>query len=84
MSVIWTGKGEAMDAIGLAVACHLCGVTVGEPCTTRVFPLTRGLKTHIQRHDLAEAFGFVLTGAPPAPKPAPAPARAAPEPDLFA
>jgi hypothetical protein len=84
MSVIWTGKGEAMDAIGLAVACYLCGAEAGQPCTTRVFPLTLGLKTHIQRHDLAKAFGFVLTDAPPPPRPTPAPARAAREPDLFA
>lgn len=40
MSVIWTGKGEAMDAIGLAVVCHLCGAEAGQPRTARVTPRT--------------------------------------------
>lgn len=60
MAVIWSGKGQQMTSAGLAVACHLCGASAGEPCDVSTFPLRQGQGTHMQREDMAEAFGFVL------------------------
>lgn len=57
MPVIWTGNGEAMDAIGRALPCYLCGASIGAPCSAKIFALDRGMRTHRQRHEMAEVLG---------------------------